>query len=193
MILFFDTETTGIPKNYNAPISDVENYPRLVQLGYVLVDNGNILHSDEWIIKPDGFDIPVEASNVHGVTTEKAIKEGSPINSALVEFKFWLDNCDTIAGHNVHFDEMVVGAEWWRLYQTDPFEGKKRICTMMSSIEFCGLPGKYPGKLKYPKLAELYFALFNKEMGHAHTALADIENTVACYNALVERGIIKDE
>ena len=31
--LFFDTETTGLPKNYNAPITDTDNWPRLVQLG----------------------------------------------------------------------------------------------------------------------------------------------------------------
>ena len=31
--LFFDTETTGLPANWQAPMSDLENWPRLVQIG----------------------------------------------------------------------------------------------------------------------------------------------------------------
>lgn len=191
MILFMDTETTGVPKNYKAPISDVENYPRLVQLGYIIVANGEIIHQNEDIIKPDGFDIPVEASNVHGIATERALAEGANIIDVLDEFEFWAKQCDTVVGHNVSFDVNVVGAEYWRLYGKSPLDGKNTVCTMMSSIDFCNLPGKYPGKPKYPKLAELYRVLFQKEMGEAHTALQDISNTVLCYNALVERGIIK--
>jgi len=192
MIAFFDTETCGIPKNYKSPISDVENWPRLVQLGYIVVDNdGEVIHKNEDIVIPRGFEIPVEASSVHGITTEKALSDGIEIFDALEEFQFWVDICDTIAGHNVSFDKNVIGAEYWRLYGKSPLEDKKSICTMMSSIEFCQLPGKYPGKLKYPKLSELYFALFNEQMGEAHTAMQDISNTVKCYKALVERGVIK--
>ena len=28
MYLFFDTETTGLPKRWNAPVTDLENWPR---------------------------------------------------------------------------------------------------------------------------------------------------------------------
>ncbi len=198
MKIFFDTETTGLPKNYNAPISDVDNYPRLVQLGYIVVANSNeptldsnIIFHSESIVKPVGFEIPAEASNVHGVTQAKAMLYGEDIAWVLSEFKSWVDKCDTVIGHNVKFDINVVGAEFWRLYGKSPLEGKPTICTMMSSIQFCKLPGRYDSQYKYPKLAELYFALFAEPMGHAHTALADIENTVKCYNALVEKGVIK--
>ena len=39
MYLFFDTETTGLPKNWKAPITDLENWPRLVQLAWLVYDN----------------------------------------------------------------------------------------------------------------------------------------------------------
>jgi DNA polymerase-3 subunit epsilon len=77
MYLFFDTETTGRPKDYKAPISDVDNWPRLVQLGYLIYDEtGDQLSQGEFIVRPDGFLIPEEASNIHGITNEIANSRG---------------------------------------------------------------------------------------------------------------------
>ena len=66
MYLFFDTETTGLPKNWRAPVADLNNWPRLVQLAYLYCDgDGNTLLSGDYIIKPDGFLIPESASIIH--------------------------------------------------------------------------------------------------------------------------------
>ena len=60
--LFFDTETTGVPKNYKAPITDLDHWPRLVQLGWILCDEqGSELQTGNDIIKPNGFIIPEAA------------------------------------------------------------------------------------------------------------------------------------
>ena len=68
MYLFFDTETTGLPKNWNAPITDLNNWPRLVQLAYLCYDNeGNELSRGDFIVKPEGFTIPRDASRIHGI------------------------------------------------------------------------------------------------------------------------------
>ena len=65
MYLFFDTETTGLPKRWNAPVTDLENWPRLVQLAWIMYDDrGNMLESRDVIVKPEGFTIPPEASRV---------------------------------------------------------------------------------------------------------------------------------
>jgi DNA polymerase III epsilon subunit-like protein len=189
MKLFFDTETTGVPRNYSAPVSDTENWPRLVQLGYVVMEGDDVLLETEYIIKPDGFEISLEASSVHGITTEKALAIGVDITDGLGNFLFWVQNCDEIIGHNVSFDVSIVGAECWRLWQKNPFEGKKVICTMKSSTNFCAIP-KRLGSYKYPKLFELYEKLFGEPMGAAHTALQDIQNTAKCYFELVKRGVI---
>ena len=188
MELFFDTETTGIPRNYNAPVSDTDNWPRLVQLGFILVNQKEILIEQEYIVKPSGFDIPVEASNVHGITTEQARMTGIPVQEVLEDFKHYISISDAVVGHNISYDIGVVGAEFFRLWKTNLFEGVRTICTMKSSVAFCKLPGGKP--YKWPKLHELYRKLFDKDMGAAHTALQDIQNTVVCYHALVERGII---
>jgi DNA polymerase-3 subunit epsilon len=189
MKLFFDTETTGIPRNYNAPVSDVENWPRLVQLGYIIMSNDETIYEMERIVRPDGFEIPVEASNVHHVTTEYALEHGEPIEEVLRTFRFWIEECEVIIGHNVSFDVSIVGAEFWRLWQRNPFENKKTICTMKASTRFCAIP-KSSGSFKYPKLHELYRKLFDQDMGAAHTALQDIQNTAKCYFELVKKGIV---
>lgn len=191
MELFFDTETTGVPKNYKAPMSDTDNWPRLVQIGWIVYRDGVKVYERERIIKPNGFDIPVVASNIHGVTTEYANSNGHDIADVMQEFAFIASTCDKIIGHNISFDINIVGAEYWRLYNKSPFADQKVICTMLSSTQFCQLPGSYG--YKWPKLHELYTKLFDEDMGAAHTALQDISNTAKCYFALVERELIHEK
>lgn len=189
MYLFFDTETTGVPKNYKAPITDTDNWPRLVQIGWVLYDGEKKFVAEaEFVVKPDGFEIPEGASNVHGITTEKALSVGSSLEEVLEIFKKTLEGCDTIVGHNVSFDANIIGAEYWRLYGKSPLEGKKTVDTMESSKAFVGIRNSYG--YKWPKLNELYKKLFNEDMGAAHTALMDIQNTAKCYFELERLGVI---
>ncbi len=55
-LFFFDTETTGLPQRWNAPVTDVDNWPRLVQLAWIMCDDkGNIIEERSDIIKPEGF------------------------------------------------------------------------------------------------------------------------------------------
>jgi len=189
MKIFFDTETTGIPGNYKAPISDANNWPRMVQLGYVVMDGEAIVHEHESIVKPSGFDIPVGASSVHGITTEKALVDGAELVDVLDEFQAWVDKCDTVVGHNVSFDVNVIGAEYFRMYGKSPLDGKVTIDTMEESKVFVSIKNSYG--YKWPKLHELYKKLFNEDMGVAHTALQDIKNTIKCYFELERLGVIK--
>jgi len=77
MYLFFDTETTGLSKNWKAPVTDLNNWPGLVQIAWVLSDNsGKRIEIKDFIIKPEGFTIPYKATKVHRITTERAYEEG---------------------------------------------------------------------------------------------------------------------
>jgi DNA polymerase III subunit epsilon len=70
MYLFFDTETTGLPRNWKAPVTDLNNWPRLVQLAYLLYDNdGEKISGGDYIIKPEGFTIPVGGILVSNIST----------------------------------------------------------------------------------------------------------------------------
>ena len=87
MYLFFDTETTGLPRNWKAPVSDLNNWPRLVQLAFLLYDDeGNKISEGDYIVKPDGYTIPKDASRIHGITTERANSEGQAIAEVLQQF-----------------------------------------------------------------------------------------------------------
>ena len=187
--LFFDTETTGVPKDYKAPSYDTRNWPRLVQLAWILTDDkGHLIYSRNLIIKPDGFDIPSEAVIVHGISTQKALEAGIPLKEVIEQFQIALNVAECIVGHNVAFDKKIVGAEMIRLGLKDIMDSKKSHCTMQSSIDFCKIPGKYG--YKYPKLQELYKKLFGIEFDNAHNAMSDIEATEKCFWELKKRKLI---
>ena len=188
-IIFFDTETTGLPRNYNAPVSDLENWPRLVQLSWIVADaNGDELKVKDFIIKPDGFTIPEDSSRVHGITTEIAMRDGSPLQNVLAEFVSDLDTADIIVGHNVDFDKKIVGAEFLRCNVQSKSLDKRTICTMKSSTNYCALPGKYG--YKWPTLQELHNKLFGESFDDAHNSLNDIKATKKCFFELQKRRII---
>ena len=87
MFLIFDTETTGLPKNNNAPLTDFDNWPRLVQLAWQLHDDkGRLVENYNLLVKPDGFVIPIDAKMVHGISTEHAEKYGLPLHEVLDTF-----------------------------------------------------------------------------------------------------------
>lgn len=187
--LFFDTETTGIPNNYNAPSSNTKNWPRLVQLAWILTDfKGIEIHRGNLIIKPNGFTIPTDATKIHGITTQTALEKGVALADAISQFNKDLSDALYVVGHNVVFDMKIVGAEMIRLGMKDELSKKKGICTMKSTVEFCKIPGyKYP---KYPKLQELYRKLFGHEYDNAHNAMSDVEATKKCYFELIKRKIL---
>lgn len=185
MILFFDTETTGLPKNWKASVTDLDNWPRLVQLAYLIYDfRGNLIYSCNEIVKPNGFTIPKEASNVHGITTEKAIQRGSDINDVFELFNIHLKRAKVIVAHNMSYDEKIIGSELIRLGVENLIDDKEKICTMESTVDLCKIEG--PFGFKWPKLEELHRFLFKCDFEGAHDALADIQATAKCFWELVK-------
>lgn len=189
MYLFFDTETTGLPRNWKSPVSDLNNWPRLVQLAYLFYDNnGNRISGGDHIIKPEGFTIPADASNIHGITQERAIREGKPLLTVLQSFQSLINQADYLVAHNMSFDEKIVGAEFLRNRMQDSIAMKKKICTMQSSTNFCAIDGPYG--YKWPKLSELHYKLFRTGFEEAHNASVDINATAKCYWELKRIGKI---
>lgn len=188
-ILFFDTETTGVPLDWKAPASETSNWPRLVQLAWRLYDeSGNLIESNCSIIKPDNFVIPTEVSRIHGITTEKAYVEGENLELVLGKFKMKLENAILLIAHNMDFDEKILGAEFFRLQNSNPLSKIKKLCTMQVSTNVCKIDGPYG--YKWPKLEELHYFLFNKGFQNAHNADADIKATADCYFEMKKRELI---
>lgn len=188
-ILFFDTETTGLPADYNAPASDTSNWPRLVQLSWILTDNTfNIIEKQDLIIRPEGFKIPSSVSRLHGITTERALIEGISLNEALNKFKQDLLKSSLCVGHNISFDKKIIASELFRLNLPDFLSSKKSVCTMRTTVDLCKIPGKFG--YKYPKLQELYKVLFGLTFEDAHNAMSDVSATVKCFIELRKRHIL---
>jgi len=189
MYLFFDTETTGLPKNYKAPVTDLENWPRLVQLAYIYTDEkGQTIETGNHIIKPVGFEIPKQSSDVHGITQEIALEKGEDLIIVLNKFRAFALNCKYLVAHNMSFDEKIIGSEFIRNKIESIKPTKEKICTMLATVNFCELPGMYG--FKWPKLQELHNKLFGFEFEAAHDALNDVRATVKCFFELKLRKII---
>ena len=178
MFLIFDTETTGFPKNPNAPISDLDNWPRVVQLAWQIHDSqGRLVSNKDYIIYPDGFDIPYNATQIHGISTKKAKEEGKDLKVVLEEFNEDVNNSKVLIGHNIQFDLNITASEFHRLQLETPLLKTKSLDTQLISTPVCKLPGGRGGGFKYPKLSELYTFLFKETFDEAHNATADVNAT----------------
>ena len=109
MYLIFDTETTGLPKKWNAPITDTDNWPRCVQLAWQLHDNnGKIISDSSCLIKANDFDIPFESEKIHGISTELSKQIGLELDDVLNSFLNDLNKTKYIIGHNLKFDLNII-------------------------------------------------------------------------------------
>lgn len=194
MYLIFDTETTGLPKNFNAPLSDSDNWPRMVQIAWQIHDDdGKLIENQDYIIKPEGYDIPFNAARIHGITTKIANEEGRDLQEILEEFSKALDRVRVVSGHNVEFDYNIVGAEFFRKNIEDNLQKKPKADTMVLGTDYCKLGGGRGGRYKSPKLEELYEKLYGHKFDEAHNAAADVNATARVFFEMMRIGVIPAE
>jgi DNA polymerase-3 subunit alpha len=191
-ILTFDTETSGlVPKGLNYK-EHYNQFPHIVQLAWEF--NGVMKN---YIIKPDGYTIPKGAADIHGITTEIALRDGVNIKYAVLEFFADCYKAEKIVGHNIYFDTSIIKANCRRIDLDQDsivaidaaLDKSKRIDTMMKTIKFCGIKQKDSNRLKFPTLVELHYKLFNESFP-AHDAKFDVLATKRCFDELVKRGVI---
>ncbi len=190
MYIIFDTETTGLPKRWNAPLTDSENWPRCIQIAWqVHGERGELISHEDYLVQPDGFTVPYDAEKIHGISTALAQEEGLPLVEVLSLFRTALEQAEFVGGHNVSFDLNIMGAEFLRLGDENPLEEAKIIDTCTEeTATLCQLPGGRGGKFKLPTLTELYQHLFGTGFGEAHNATADVEATTRCFLELLRKG-----
>ncbi len=194
MFLIFDTETTGLPKNFKASYKDTDNWPRMVQISWQIHDvRGKLIEVKNFIVKPEDYEIPYAVVKVHGITTERAQKQGLELEYVLQEFNKALEQSIYIIGHNIEFDINVLGAEFVRKDIRTALHRRKTIDTKDESTEYCALPGGRGGGFKWPKLEELHERLFGNKFSAAHNAAADVEATARCFLELVRLKVIPGE
>lgn len=190
--LVFDTETTGI---------DVFN-DRIVQLVISTADaHGNILEIWEWIIDP-GIEVPKEASDVHGFTTEYLRENGErPVDALTHALSVFEEYGDLIwVAYNLNYDASILGAEFERHHVTNRWkeflEGDPEnilFGTLFDPLVVDRAKDKYrKGKRKLENVAAHYGVPFNPK--EAHKADYDVEITAKVAARVAEKyGIPSNE
>lgn len=190
--LIFDTETTGLPKYFNSPMEDINNWPRMSQLAFMLINEKcELLHQFQSLIKPNGWVIPNEQFFIdNNMSTERCEAEGIDVFVALRELQVALKLCNYKVAHNIAFDRNIVGAELIRANISLPlFKFKPEICTMKSTTNHAKISNGR-GSYKWPKLIELHQHLFECDFDGAHDAMADVQATAKCLIESIKRGYI---
>ena len=191
MYLIFDTETTGLPKRWDAPITDTDNWPRCIQLAWQLHDAmGNLIEHQDYLIKPEGFNIPFDAERVHGISTELAAEQGVALAGVLEKFNAALAKAKFVVGQNIGFDINIMGSEFYRQGLETPLARLPVLdtCTEVTA-ELLKIPGGRGGRYKLPTLTELHQYLFGIPFAEAHNATADVEATTRCFLELIKREV----
>jgi DNA polymerase III epsilon subunit-like protein len=209
--MVFDTETTGLcPKiqlNENWNEIDITLFPYIVQLSYVIIEETsqtiNIVH-DEFIKIPEHVIISDFVTQINGISNEQLLKKGRDLETELELVMINYIRSKKIVGHNLTFDitmllvsiiriikqyESVDEEEynkWVEYYDILYFGWKQKgFCTMKTNITLCNIwvnrssgQGRY---LKFPKLSELHFKLFSREVSGLHNSLIDVFVCLRCY------------
>lgn len=140
MIIFLDTETTGL------------NPGQICQLSYVIQEGKKIT--------PKNFFFSVDyveygALAVHGFSKEKlqVLSNGKGFECFVEEIEKDFLSADVLCAHNTAFDFKFLRREFERCRKD--FVINDQFCTMKSSVTACKLIRPNSGGYKYPKLNEL--------------------------------------
>lgn len=198
LVLVFDTETSGLPKNRYSSILETNNFPYILQLAYILYDTEKNLLIEKFntLIKIDkNVNIEPKSIEIHKITYEKTQKSGLDINYVLNKFNQVLTKTDIVIGHNLSFDKQIIQVEGLRNNNPINFmrngSNISNYCTMLNSVNLCKISFKnnlnnYKNNYKYPKLSELIYFLFREENINFHDALIDIIYTLRAYYKLTK-------
>ena len=187
-ILFFDTETTGVPI-WKEP-SEGDNQPHLVQIAAELVDSETteVLESMNVIIRPDGWEIPEETIELHGITEKIASVQGIPEKDAVQMLLDMHKKADLRVAHNKSFDDRLIRIALKRYYDdvdseesqpSDAWKAGEGFCTMWATRKALSLK-------KIPTLEEAYETLTGANLENAHDAMSDAKACRLIYFALIE-------
>lgn len=190
MYLFFDCETTGLPRiRYFSP-EVADEWPRLVQIAWARYDGqGRPGPVQSHIVRPGGFTIPADSTRIHGISDAQARKVGRELSDVLDEFVAEVEQpATTLVAHNFDYDRGVVGGELVRTRKSLRFLELPSVCTMKRTTDLVGLPRPGGPGYKWPTLEELHTYVFGFSYEGAHDAASDLEACARAFFKLLEVG-----
>ena len=192
-VLVFDTETTGLPLDFNAPLTDSAKWPHIIQLAFIIFDTTTkeiLEYSDRIIRLDESVYVSPESIAIHQITPSLSQTDGIPIQEALQHFSESIRDVDIIVGHNIIFDKRMLMVELNRNKMPNCFYRKNGLaiidyCTMKKGVELCAIKitNKTTGKPynKWPTLTELHTHLFGEAPKGTHNAIVDVMICLRCY------------
>ena len=189
MILFFDTETTGLP-DYRSNPSDACQ-PHLVQIACILTEDNGLERASVNLIVNPGVPIPSGASSVHGISSELAERAGMSSATAIAMWDRLASRADLVVAHNIKFDWALIETAWHRAGKGSAFYAaharRSMFCTLEAASPIVNLPPTARmvaagfNKPKPPKLSECISHFFGEELIGAHDALVDVRACARIY------------
>jgi len=197
-VLVFDTETTGLPPK-NTPTNQTDKWPHVIQLSWAIYneDTKQVEEEKDFIISL-GTHIPISAEStaIHGITGELSRARGVPIEVVLFDFKHAANRCGKIVAHNLEFDKNMLLVEFYRARIFNSVFPPSEYCTMKNGTAICKIPKTWDDgrtTLKYPKLIELYHALYGNDVPSPvglHNAKVDVDVCLKCYVKMMETTMV---
>ena len=178
-----DTETSGL-FDFSKP-ADAEGQPRLASLAVILLDDtlSEIESGRQYLVRPEGWTLPAEATTINGLTMERLEAEGRPIGEILDLYADLIARGYVVVAHNAQYEAKVMRGELRRAGRPDLFEATPNICVMRAATDIVKAP-KASGKgYKFPKLAEAC-AHFGIAQSEQHTAIADARAAAEIFRKL---------
>ncbi|HEX8460877.1 MAG TPA: 3'-5' exonuclease, partial [Segetibacter sp.] len=134
-LLFLDTEASGLPKKWNLPYSEINNWPFCVQVAWIIYSfDGTKVKEENYYILDNDFKIEASATKVHGITREFLNLNGTGRREVMTCLCNDIEKYSPlIVGHFIQFDEHMVGADFYRTGIKNPVLKENSFCTMIAS------------------------------------------------------------
>ncbi len=191
MYLIFDSSANGRPKSYKAPLDDSFNWPRLLHLSWIILDEElKPIEDYDCIIKPEGFTPSEDALNSHKIEKEQISNSENELKDVLMQFKTSVDAAEYVFAHNLQYNEGVVGSEYYRKSIASPLISADKYCLMHEATYYCKLKGKRG--YKWPTLQEMHSIIFKQGYTPANNARADVIAASRCFIYLKKARALED-
>jgi DNA polymerase-3 subunit epsilon len=175
-LLGFDLETTGVDRYGDVPVS----------FALVRVAGGTVVERVARVVNP-GREIPAEAAAIHGITNERALAEGIPLNEAVAEIATALLEATwrgvPVAGMRLDFDLTIMDTQCRRVTGRGLTELGWSGPALDASVIDRRLDRFRPGRRTLVDLC----AHYGVPLGNAHDASADAEASIGVLRALCDR------
>ena len=191
MYLIFDSSANGRPKSYKAPLDDTFNWPRLLHLSWIVLNEDlKPIEDYDCIIKPEGFTPTEAALKSHHIPKESIDNSENELKEVLKIFKESMDKCTYVFAHNLKYNEGIVGSEYYRKSMSSPLIAADKYCLMHEATYYCKLPGKRG--YKWPTLQEMHSIIFKQGYTPSNHARADVIAASRCFIYLKKARAFED-